>query len=920
MFLGSAAMAETPDTLIDYVRSDGTQYFDTGVIGKAYTKAEMDFNAEAIPKHGSYIFGSKGTDNNIVAPWYFNYGMGSYYGNNNNDLINSYGHPCENARYRYVSTLEPNYQATYWYDNDLTYPTNGHKTATYSGSTGLSMYLFALNNKGSAQLVEQNPDRAFIGLRLYGLKVWQKDSAEGEYSLVRDYRPAIKNGKVCLYDDVEKTIIYPKAADGSETTIGPRIRYVYSSDHDGMTPIQQLTNAVATAESGDVIILQRGTYTFPDDVYMDDNTLAPDHNSYCKFRLNLTQGNVTICGEDDSSRKTWTHGDEPVVIEGNGAKALQIAIPDNESAQISNITFADCFGGHNGDGASGNRCAGGAIGIGRLRDGYKGSSNVVITNCAFRGNLATLGGAIGSNGSISYVVQDCYFTNNIAESKGGGMYSGNAYGCDFVGNRSCCENSKEVRDCRFLYNVSHQCVVKTVTSIRDCLFIGNSITNKEWITIANSPLVSNCHFTNNTCGAYGVIEANGGVVTNCTVHKSSNGDQKRAAINNASLVVDCRVTCNHGYYCGGVLVDVARNASGVSNQVYTYVKDCYFGGNDSSQGGGVVNFSTNLSFAAYSLREEYLKYLQKPFITFDHCTFETNWVNSSAGGGAIFCDPKELPEGIVPESLVVCSNNCIFAGNKSGIGGGVWGATVIGSNLKNIGYYTGTGYKGTDAAKSRLVDCELTGGNLYMCSLDRCHVHDVTNNACVFNNGCHVTNTLVSGCAVTEAVIGRKNTDLQQQADFVNCTFVANEGDFFKEANLINMINCAFFFNTNSTGTATAISYSSAADNDGNTTFDHCAFGPIVDGALPLYPAIAENYMDLNPRFVAERSETEKYAGEPYYSPLPSSPLCSRGLMLGFTDSDLDLSGRLRVGADERVDIGCYECWVVPDSLIMTFR
>ena len=930
---GTAAMAETPDSYLDYVRADGTQYFDTGVIGKAYTKAEIDFHAEAMPKHGSYIFGSQGdSGNKIVAPWYYNYGTGAYY---DGAFINCYGHPCEYARFKFVSTLEPKYQVVYWYDTGVTYPTNGPNTQTYAGSTGQSMYLFALNNNGTPQLLEKREDKTYIGLRLYGLKVWQKDSAEGEYSLVRDYRPAVKSGKVGLYDDVNKTIIYPKAADGSETTIGPRIRYVYSTNHDGMTPTEQLTNVVATTESGDIVILERGTYTFPDDVYMADNLRDPTSNPYCKIRLNLTKGNITFRGEDASGRETWTHGSEPVIIEGNGAKALQIAIPNAESVRIENITFANCFGGHNspnnetsGGSAYGNYCAGGAIGIGRFNDHFNGSSNVTITNCVFRGNRAAIGGAIGSNGAVSCTVQDCFFTNNVAESSGGGMYSGKAYGCDFIDNSSGIANAKfEVRNCRFISNCANgrgsdvsnnQPIATTATvsgasdTIADSVFVDNSVYN--WSSTAKSSVFSNCHFTNNFGISYGVVSANNGVVTNCSFHSNTNGNQNQGTITDAKLVVNCRLTCNHGIYGGGVHIATTNRAK----QVRTYVKDCYFGGNDSGNGGGAASLTYKLDFQSFSAED-----LQEPLMTFDHCTFETNFTGGGADGGAILCAVTNLPAGVARESLVVCSNGCIFAGNTARYGGGVMCATVIGGRfLENRSPEKKLYYMGTDAAYSRLIDCELTGGNVWMSSLDRCYVHDVTN-VCVFNNGCHVTNTLVYGCVTTNdaisAVISRYGDLAQEQFDFVNCTFVANKGNFFSQTNLINMVNCAFFYNTNSAGTATAISYRNASDNNGNTTFDHCAFGPIVDGALPLYPLDGVNYTGVSPRFVAARSTTEEYEGEPYYEPLPSSPLRSRGLLLGFTESDTDLAGRSRV-RDGRVDIGCYQCWLNPIGFMLMFR
>ena len=143
-----------------------------------------------------------------------------------------------------------------------------------------------------------------------------------------------------------------------------------------------LTNAVARANAGeeiggesiDTIVLKAGTYTFPDDVYMADNTLSSSA-SYCKIRLNVTVPGITIKGENDSNRTTWTHGSEPVVIDGNGGKAIQLQLNANESARIENITFANCNGGaDSGDSKSGNWCNGGAIGIGKMDGKWKGGT------------------------------------------------------------------------------------------------------------------------------------------------------------------------------------------------------------------------------------------------------------------------------------------------------------------------------------------------------------------------------------------------------------------------------------------------------------------------------------------------------------------------------------------------------------------
>ena len=135
--LGMTVMADAPDEFISHVQSDGTQYFDTGVIGKSYTKAEIDFTAEVWPTHGTCIFGSKGTK--IVAPWYYNYGVGLYY---ESKLINSYQHANPGIRYKIVTTCEPNNQTVFWVDSGKTFKPNNDSHSSWSGTTDRPMYLF----------------------------------------------------------------------------------------------------------------------------------------------------------------------------------------------------------------------------------------------------------------------------------------------------------------------------------------------------------------------------------------------------------------------------------------------------------------------------------------------------------------------------------------------------------------------------------------------------------------------------------------------------------------------------------------------------------------------------------------------------------------------------------------------------------
>jgi hypothetical protein len=701
------------------------------------------------------------------------------------------------------------------------------------------MYLFACNEKGTAKISDGT-------LLLYRLKIWQKEAAGGDYVLKRDYRPANKNGKACLFDEVEKTVNYPLTASGSEGAImgSPSYVTVYATEKNGKSPVEQLVEAVSNAKRGTIITLEEGVYKFPDDVFMADNTLDPSSESYAKFRLNVTQMDIVLRGANTTSRKEWTRGAEPVVIDGNGAKGLQIQLPQNGSMRVENITFVNCNGGAYGsknESVYGNWCNGGAIGIGVMAYGnWNGGDNVVVSNCVFRGNHAAIAGAVGGKGR--FFVKDCLFENNTSDKYGTCMYCGNAVNCDFVQNEAPCYLLYSIDGCTFTGNFSNRSAsIAYAEAISNSVFVDNSIANGIWAPLTKSLSFANCHYTNNTVGVEGVLFAEyegvpGGVVTNCTVLNCKVGNQSRGVISDASLVVDCRVTSSGGYGGGGYTLNAAN--------LRTYVKDCYFGGNESSLGGGGARLAVNLSGVP-------AEDLAEPLLVFDNCVFETNKVTSGNHGGAILNAASNIPEGVIPESLVVCSNNCRFIGNISLHASGVKGVTAIGCYFNSPGE-SGFNYLGGDASCSKLVECECSGGNLYRCSVDRSWIHGNFNFG-IFSIGCSVSNTLVSGCVLENSnggFIGRYYSSAEEipLTEFVNCTFAANKGNFFFDPdNRVRSVNCAYFDNTNRSGVVTAFNYRRPEDKSENVVFENCAFGPLDGSVLPL---LGENNMtDVVPLF-----------------------------------------------------------------------
>ncbi len=210
--------SEVPDGFIDYVESQGVAaekdgqipaYIDTGIIGKSDTTIEFKETCLCNDTDEHCVIGSRNTSNNRFFMWYHASGhhIGLGYGN-------TYWRPV---------TTDPT-KAGEWNDSNL-YPLNygdttharvsfaaGSQTCTVindetgaetlwtslskanSVNTDRSLYVFARNNNGA-------PD-AYSASRLYFLKIWQ------DGSLVRDFRPCLKNGVAGLYDDVSKRIFY----------------------------------------------------------------------------------------------------------------------------------------------------------------------------------------------------------------------------------------------------------------------------------------------------------------------------------------------------------------------------------------------------------------------------------------------------------------------------------------------------------------------------------------------------------------------------------------------------------------------------------------------------------------------------------------------------------------------------------------
>ena len=192
------ASAVTPDKFVRYVEATGSQWIDTGVIGRHGTKAEckvewMDFSDSAFLACGDWSVNKRffmcycrnASGNMMTAQ-----GTGDNVHYNNNDLL------FEKKRiYTYVSestVADGGNMST----NIVTIDGTKVFTKAYTAlDTERNLYVFACNQKANTVIGKSKT-------RCYGLKIWQ------DGSLVRDFRPCVHQGRAGLYDAQNDQIYY----------------------------------------------------------------------------------------------------------------------------------------------------------------------------------------------------------------------------------------------------------------------------------------------------------------------------------------------------------------------------------------------------------------------------------------------------------------------------------------------------------------------------------------------------------------------------------------------------------------------------------------------------------------------------------------------------------------------------------------
>lgn len=442
-----------------------------------------------------------------------------------------------------------------------------------------------------------------------------------------------------------------------------------------------------------------------------------------------------------------------------------------------------------------------------------------------------------------------------------------------------------LRDCSYVSNVApftgsaYGCDFSNSTSqakfvhhLYDCNFTGYR--NSDAAIVLNGEekagtIVSNCHFS--SCMAMPLLQPQA---------------------NYKTMIMDCVFEDNTNTLISATLKDTDANGVVVSNCTFTANVIVLANGDKTkylpvSTGNGTLGFlvanSTN-NFASAAMAQARFSLVDSDF------------------SGSEFV-PAWGMQGMA-EVYGVRAVGCTFGAHAT-------------YPYKTWNYFNGSAFL------AHLEDCDMANGDIAYSVVDRCNIHDVTNGmyACV-REYCRVTNTLVENCGTMLYAVNAAASGGSHDAEFVNCTFVANKGQTYRSlyygdsTNDVKFVNC--LFNSNRKGSTE--SDFTIQDNEDSTlncwtskvSFAHCFYGKFTaSGNLT-----AARFAAMTGENLLVLCENPRFAGEPAWSLLPKSPLIGKGDASIWTAEDVDLAGNLRL-KDGKVDPGCYQCWLREPGMTM---
>jgi len=434
----------------------------------------------------------------------------------------------------------------------------------------------------------------------------------------------------------------------------------------------------------------------------------------------------------------------------------------------------------------------------------------------------------------------------------------------------------------------------------DCYFEGNHTTSDGGALLQFTEVVNSVFRSNETATVGGAIR-NARTIKGCQFLENKATRYASVAYGSNFTMADSVCVSNSSEWGGCVYLEDATKTM--------TIRGCRFEGNKSK--GSLEGVSPGAVCRATLVTNSVFVGNMSPYssggacglcaLVVD-CAFTNNIAGNGSSGAALFNCTK-----VAGCDFYDNSTSTRYDASKVFLGGDCYGATLVTNcNFRNVTSGARSGaYVCTNVVDCTFENCGAIGNAAVVkCGFFNHQNQDKVQN--VIRRG-SFTNCLVTGCC--ESYIVGENTEL------VNCTIVSNNqasggGQLFGD--MVTAVNTIFKDNYK---------------NDSGVAFDVVGYGDwyFTNCIYKTHPNWSSTYYFHDTDCIYDTAKLFEDSTRPNYDPAHPyklrrlSPAVNAGIAVAGMASLTDYSGAGRVNG-EKVDIGCYECWLLAPGFVLSFR